>query len=298
MELRQLRTFRAVANLLSFNRAAEHLHYAQSSISAQILALEEELGVQLFDRLGRRIQLTEAGERLLQYAEKIVNLVDETHAEVSETKEPQGSLTIRIPETLGAHRLPPVIKEFHSRFPRVKLRLTTCSHEGLVKDLRKGITDLAFLLAESIQAADLMVEALGFESLVLVGGADHPLAMGPSVRTRDLAGETFLFSRTDCSYRKIFERILDEQGIRRDNSIELHSVDALKRIVMAGVGLTILPEVAVADEVAGKSLAILPWTENGMEVASLMIWYKDRWLSPTLHAFMEIAREVLKTPTS
>src|SRR5512134_1835699 len=124
-----------------------------------------------------------------------------------------------------------------------------------------------------------MVEALGFESLVIVGGAEHPLASRPSVCTGELAGETFLFSRTDCSYRKIFERILDEQGVRHDNSIELHSVDALKRIVMAGVGLTILPEVAVADEVAGNSLAIVPWTENGMEVASLMIWYKDRWLS-------------------
>ena len=76
MEIRQLRTFQTVAHLLSFNRAAESLHYAQSSISAQIHALEEELGVQLFDRLGRRIMLTDAGAQLLDYAEKIVNLVD------------------------------------------------------------------------------------------------------------------------------------------------------------------------------------------------------------------------------
>ena len=295
MEIRQLRTFQAVAGLLSFNRAAEHLNYAQSSISAQIQALEEELGVQLFDRLGRRILLTEAGMRLQQYAEKIVNLVDETRAEVSEAKDPRGSLTIRVPETLGAHRLPPVIKVFHSRFPNVRLRFTTCSHEGLDKDLRKGITDLAFLLAESIQAADLVAEAVGFESLGLVTGPDHPLASKESVLTADLAGETFLFSRVDCSYRRIFERILDQQKVRHEKTIEFYSVEALKRSVMAGVGVTILPEVVVAEEIARKRLALLPWAEGRLEVAALMIWYKERWVSPTLSAFMEITREFMKS---
>jgi DNA-binding transcriptional LysR family regulator len=294
VEIRQLRTFWTVANLLSFNRAAERLHYAQSSISAQIQALEEELGVQLFDRLGRRILLTEAGGRLLRYAEKIVNLVDETRAEVAEGREPQGALTVRIPETFGVHRLPPIIKEFHAHFPGIKLNFITCAHEGLDKDLRKGITDLAFLLAESIQAADLMVEALGFESLAIVAGPDHPLAARSLVGAKDLVGETILFSRVDCSYRKIFQRLLDEQDVRYDKSLEFYSVEALKRCVAAGVGIAVLPVIAVAEEVAQRKLIILPWTEGELEVATLMIWYKDRWLSPTLNAFMEITREVMK----
>ena len=91
--------------------------------------------------------------------------------------------------------------------------------------------------------------------------------------------------------------MLDEQNVRHDNSIELHSVEVLKRGVMAGVGITILPEVAVAEEVALKRLAVLPWDESKTEVAVLMIWYKERWLSPTLHAFMEITRAVMKAGT-
>ena len=174
MEIRQLRSFQTVANLLSFNKAADRLNYAQSSISAQIQALEEELAVQLFDRLGRRVVLTEAGTQLLEYANKILDLVDESHSEMAAEKQPLGSLTIRIPETFGSHRLPPVIKEFHNRFPKVKLNFITCAHEGLEKDLRKGLTDLAFLLTESFQTSDLMAETLGFESVVLVaGGADR-----------------------------------------------------------------------------------------------------------------------------
>lgn len=294
MEIRQLRTFWTVANLLSFNRAAERLHYAQSSISAQIQALEEELGVPLFERLGRRILLTEAGGRLLRYAEKIVNLVDETRAEVAEGREPQGALTIRIPETFGVHRLPSVIKKFHSDFPAIKLNFITCAHEGLDKDLRKGITDLAFLLAESIQAADLMVEPLGFESMVIVAGPAHHLAQRQAVGAKDLAGETILFSRVDCSYRRIFQRLLDEQEVPYDKGLEFSSVEVVKRCVAAGIGITILPEIAVAEEIAAKKLWRLPWTEGEIEVATLMIWYKERWISPTLNAFMEITREAMK----
>jgi len=298
MEIRQLRTFQAVAQMLSFNRAAERLHYAQSSISAQIQALEEELEVKLFDRLGRRILLTEAGERLLQYAEKILDLADETRAEVAGSREPQGSLTIRTPETLGVHRLPPVIKRFRSRFPNVRLHFITCAHEGLEKDLRKGITDLAFLLTESIQSSDLEAETLGFESIRIVARPDHPLAAKQVVRTRDLEGETILLSKVDCSYRRSNQPILDQETVRPGTTLEFNSVAAIKQCVMEGVGITILPELTVAQDIAQGRWAPLAWEEEKLEVATLMIWYKDRWLSPTLSAFMDMTREVLSRQSS
>jgi DNA-binding transcriptional LysR family regulator len=293
MEIRNLRSFRTVANLLSFNKAAVKLHYSQSNISAQIQALEEELGVQLFDRLGRRVQLTETGVQLLEYANKIVNLVEETHAEVAGGKEPRGSLSIRIPETFGTHRLPPVIKEFHSRFPKVQLNFMTCAHEGLEKDLRKGLIDLAFLLAESIQTADLAAETVGFESVVVIASPDHPLAKKRVVRTRDLTGETILLSKVECSYRKVFEKILEQEEVHPFNRLEFYSVEAMKRIIMTGVGITVLPEIAVAEEVAQKRLVILPWAEGKIDVATLMIWYRDRWISPTMKAFMEVTKKVM-----
>jgi len=294
MEIRQLRTFRTVAQLLSFNRAAEQLHYAQSSISAQIQVLEEELGVKLFDRLGRGIMLTEAGARLLQYAEKILDLADETRSEVAGSKELRGSLTIKVPETFGVHRLSPVIKAFRLQFPKVGLRFTTCTHEGLRKDLRKGVTDLAFLMTESFQVADLEAEVLGIENLVLVAHPDHPLARQPLVHTRDLKDETILFSKVDCSYRKTFEAILDLEKVRYDATLEFNSVAAIKQFVKAGVGIAVLPEITVAQDIAKGRLCALPWSEGILEVATLMIWYKDRWLSPTLSAFMAVVREELK----
>ena len=294
MEIRQLRAFRSVATLMSFHRAAEQLHYAQSSISAQIQSLEADLGVQLFDRLGRSIVLTEAGERLLQYAGKILDLAEETQAAVTDSREPQGSLTIRIPETFGVSRLPPVVKRFKARFPKVRLSFTTCAHDELAKDLRKGITDLAFLLTESIQAADLEAEALGFETLVIVASPDHPLTTKPVVRTQDIAGETILLSKVDCSYRRSFQQILDKKKVQPGTVLEFSSVAVIKQFVREGVGITILPEVSAARDIAQGRLVALPWEEQKLEVATLMIWYKDRWLSPTLSAFMKMTRELLK----
>ena len=294
MEIRQLRTFRTVAQLLSFNRAADHLHYAQSSISAQIQALEADLDVQLFDRLGRRITLTEAGARLLEYADKILELAEETRAEVAEARKPQGTLTIRIPESFGVYRLSPIIKKFRSHFPNVGLRFHTCAHEGLQKDLRKGITDLAFLLAESFQAGDLGVEAVGFESIVMVAHPDAPLAAKKSVQTRDLEGETMLLSKVDCSYRRMLQQMVAGEKVSLDTRLEFNSVAVLKQCVMEGVGITVLPEVAVEKEIKSGMLKLVPWVDNEFEVAVLMIWYKERWLSPTLLAFMDAVREGLQ----
>lgn len=294
MEIRHLRTFLTVAKLLSFNKAAERLHYAQSSISAQIQALEEELDVQLFDRLGRRILLTEAGERLIPYAEKIIDLADETRTEIGGGAEPGGSLTIRVPESLGVHRLPSVIYEFSTRFPGIRLNLINCAHETLQKELRNGAIDLAFLLTESFHAADVEVEALGVESLALVANPSNRLARKRLVRTRDLAGETLVLSKVDCSYRRLFEKILEEEGIPLEATRIFHSVGFLKQCVMGGAGITILPEVAVSEEIARRKLARLRWEEGNLEVSILMIWSKGRWVSPTLNAFMEIARKALK----
>ncbi len=293
MEIRHLKTFRTVAKLLSFNRAAEQLHYAQSSVSAQIQTLEDDLGVRLFDRLGRGILITEAGERLLEYAGKILDLAEETRAEIADTREPRGALTIKIPETFGVHRLPPVIKQFRTHFPKIRLQFSTCAHEGLAKDLRKGITDLAFLLAESIQAADLEAEVLGFEPVVMVAHPDHPLAAKSVVKTRDLGKETSLLSKVDCSYRRIFQQILDQEKVRTGTTLEFNSVAAIKKCVMEGIGITILPEVTVARDIAQGRLAALAWEQGKIDVAALMIWYKDRWLSPTLSAFMKMTRKIL-----
>lgn len=290
MELRDLRTFAAVARLLSFHRAAAELNAAQSTVSARIAALETELGLRLFERLGRRVALTDAGERLVQYAAKLIDVEDEARAWVTGESRLRGLLTVRVPESLCAYRLPPVIAAFRRRHPEVALHLTACTMNGLEKDLRQGITDLAFVMADSVRGGDLNVEALGMEPLVLVAAPHHPLATRDRVTARDLHGVTLVLSTADCAYRAVIEEALAAEGVHPAAGLEFSSVAALRGCVASGVGVTLLPEAAVRDELRAGTLRALAWADQPFETAVLMVRHRGKWVSPYMDTFMELCR--------
>ncbi len=290
MELRHLKAFLHVANRMSFYKAAQSLNYAQSTVSAQIRALEEELGVRLFDRLGRRIKLTEPGRRLLPHAGRLLNLAEEARAEVASGSESFGSLNIMIPESLLTHSLPPLLSRFMNEYPGLRLNFRTCTFHGLEQELKKGLADLAFLLADGVSGSNLAVEFLGSLRLVLVAGPGHELSSKAHIQTGDLAGQTLLLSTSDCSYRRGFEDLLSEKKVYPGAVMEFSSVAALKKAVEAGLGLSLLPETAAAQEAGQGSLVVLDWAGEEMETGLLMVRHKDKWLSPSLRAFMETAR--------
>lgn len=197
MEMRQLATFKAVAERLNFTRAAEDLHLAQSSVSAQISALEEDLGVRLFDRIGKRTLLTEAGEKLLNFARRMESMSGEIRAELSGSKELAGTLTIRTPETVASQYMPGVVERFAAAHPRVELNFINCDDARLREELNSGRIDLAFLLTDSVDNSNVTVETLRTEPLALMAAPGHPLARKGRVESADLTGETLLFMRVD-----------------------------------------------------------------------------------------------------
>lgn len=295
MELRQLKTFKTVATMLSFHRAAGVLNYAQSTVSAQIRALEDDLGVLLFDRLGKRIVLTQAGELLVQYAQKMLDMEAETLAEVRTREQAQGSLTIRIPQTIGIHYLPRVLAVFRKRFPLLSFHFHSCAFHALEHEMQTGTTDLAFLLAESVNSPNLTAEPLRFESLVLVADPGNPLAKKSRVSLRDLEDQPLFLAISDCGYRMVLEQMLLENHVECRTTLEFNSVEVLRECLKTGTGVTITPEISVRKEVKEGSLVVLPWDEGPLETAILMIWHKDKWQSPTLRAFMDAAREVMSS---
>jgi len=296
MELRQLKTFQTVARLLNFNRAAEILNYSQSAVSAQIKLLEEELGVPLFDRLGKSVRLTEAGHMLVQYSQKMLDIEQETLAKVAGWEEPYGSISIRIPQSIGTYLLPSVLSEFQTQFPKVGLDISSCAYHSLQHELKAGLIDVAFLLADSIPFSELKAELLRIEPLVIVSSPDHPLAKQSAIHIRDLAGQSILLPKHDCSYKMLFEQILTEEKVDSATFMELNSIEAIKQCVIKGIGVTMIPMMSVAQEIAQQKLKILPWSEEKLETAILMIWHKDKWLSPTLQAFMDTVKKVMQSP--
>lgn len=292
MNLQQLRTFRTVATLMNFNQAARQLNYAQSSISAQIKTLEREIGRALFERYGKKIVLTAAGEKMLKYAQKILAIEAEALAEINgQTQEP-GLLTLRMPQTIATYYLPSVLGDFMPRFPETHLDVSSCAFYALEHELSIGTVDLAFLLTDTISTANLEFELLKIEPLCLVASPDHPLAEKKSVTYRDLQGQALLLPKADCGYRMVFEQAMTKENVTPSSLIELNSIEAIKKIVMMGMGVTIIPAISVGGELDRNELAVLAWEED-LETGVLMIWHKDKWFSKALTAFMEIFRKTL-----
>jgi DNA-binding transcriptional LysR family regulator len=197
MEFRQLKTFRVVADLLNFTKAAERLYMAQSSVSAQIRSLELELKVKLFDRIGRRVLLTDAGSKLYNYARRIEGMTEEIRSEITGESYLHGDLTIRVPETLAAVYMPAIVERFYRKHARVKLNFINCSDHQLQEELNSGRIDLAFLIIKAVNFGKVNVRMLKSELLALVSSPLHPLARKKHIRFRDLESQTLLLPKTD-----------------------------------------------------------------------------------------------------
>ena len=306
MELRQVKTFRAVAEELSFSRAAAKLGYVQSSVSVQVAALEQEFGVPLFDRLGRRIALTEGGEVLLSHSRKLLELAEHTKQAVADTGAVSGtltgSLTVSAPETLLTYRLPRLLALFHERHPRVRLSVRPTAVGRLVGSARRAVeeggVDVAFVMdgpaREAPRSGALAAEDLVDEPVAVIAPSSHDLSVATVVSPTDVAGETLLLPEapeSGCAYRGQFERHLTEAGVVPPEKMEFQSIEAVKRCVAVGMGVSVLPSVAVEGEMRSGDLSALRWGEP-FAVVTRMAWHPERWQSPALRAFLEVAREV------
>jgi DNA-binding transcriptional LysR family regulator len=293
VEQRQLRTFRTVARTLSFTRAAAELGYVQSNVTAQIKTLESELGVPLFDRLGRKVVLTDAGRVLLRYAERILDLSEEAREAVADDGEPTGTLVIGASPSLSAYRLPRLLRRFGRRFPRVKLSFRPTPHEELGSRVADGSLDVAFLLEGPVRSASLRSEELAEERLVVLAPPDHPLAGSTRVSPADLAGEQILLTEPGCNYRLMFERELAEAGVEPAATLGFDGVETVKQCVAAGMGIAMLPAVTVEAELERGELAALRWAGRDLSIPVQVIRHKDKWVSPALAAFLETSRQLL-----
>ncbi len=275
MELRHLRTFRVVARTLNFTRAAAELHYAQSSVTEQIQALEAELGSKLFDRTTRRLTLTGAGERLVGYADQVLELVEEARAAVDEERgDPEGDLTIGALETLCAQRIPALFGAYRTRWPRVRITLREGSRGELYQAVRQSEMDVCFTFGAPPADPALASATLGTEPLVVIVPPGHPLASKEEIRPGDLDGVGFLATPNGCGFREMLDRI-DGPVVEA----EVGSLAALARCVAAGLGCGIVPalvacEGAVAVPLAGAATDVtMTWRrrdERKPNVAALL----------------------------
>lgn len=294
MDTRQLKAFLAVAREHSFTKAAISLDYAQSSITAQVSSLEEELRVRLFERLGRKVIPTRDGERFVIYAEKILKLFSEAREGMSESSPfLRGTLIIGAPETLSSFCLPPLIQEYHRLYPGVEIVVKKTRGKEIPNFLRNNEVDVAFYLGREMYSPEMVSEILAFEQMALVSGEGDPIARKIPVKTGDIQGQPMVLCEEGCNYRVVFEKILHDAGVRPGPVLEFGSVEAIKKCVIQRLGITLLPRMAVEGEINKGELLDLCWEGQDFDMNTQVVYHKDKWMSPVLSAFLKMSREML-----
>jgi DNA-binding transcriptional LysR family regulator len=282
VELRQLKVFVAVLEAGSFTAAASRLGYVQSSVSANIQALEHELGVPLFDRIGHRVLPTSAARRLEATVRPVLAALDAA-ARQATNPEPSGLVVLGTAETPATYRLPPVIGELARRFPALEVVLRPGSCDAHRAALRRGEMDAAVLLHDGQETPEFEVWPLWQEEILLVASPRHPAA-DPLLSTADLAVYPYLATEPG-TYRAAWEARCETAGVKI-RVVELVQVELIKRCVEAGLGFSILPAVAVEDEVRAGRLSARPLPDARLIMTTSLVRLRDRWRPPALDALI------------
>ncbi|MBB6145476.1 DNA-binding transcriptional LysR family regulator [Silvibacterium bohemicum] len=293
MEVRQLRIFSVLAEELNFTRTAERVNTVQSNVTAQIRSLEEELGIPLFDRLAKKVVLTEAGRRFLPYADRALSAMDQGQLAVKFGLEPAGPLRIGAPESVLTYRLPKVLQRFRKLYPKVELIFRPQWDAPLCESLEHGKLDMAISMTDEVLSENLKSVRLRTEAVFLISDPEHPLADKRAVQPEDLAGQTLLLTEAGCSYRKKLDDLLARLGVRPGSTTEFSSVEAIKHCLAAGMGIGLLPEIVVASELKAQKLKALRWDGPSLDIATHILWHRDRWVSPSMEAFLGVLTKTL-----
>lgn len=285
MDASDLRVFEAVSRHGSMNRAAQELHTVQSNVTARIRALEEELGVSLFQRHARGVSTTPAGQRILPFVGRIAKLLADARTAALDEGSPAGTLAIGSLETTTALRLSPLLGRFAKTYPQVRLVVTTGTTRRLIDDVVACRVEGAFV-AGPVSHPDLDHEVVFREELVLVTSP----AIGAMEDLGGIADLKTIVFQIGCSYRQRLESLLADMGIVTSKPLEFGSLDTIISCVSAGVGVTLLPKGVVAAAHGEGRVAIHQLPSGRSLVETLFVRRSDAYTSSAMTALLDMAR--------
>jgi len=286
MELTYLHTFREVAVRQSITRAAEALGYAQSSVTTQIQKLEKAYGVQLFERFGKGLRLTQAGEELLRIAVQMLDLYRQSQEKLA--KQGGGMLTIGTIDSIAAYYLPPLIQRIRQEQPELSIRLEPDREPAILNKVQAGEMDFGLLLDTRPSDPSLTWLTIRREPLVVIARPGHPLTARQRLELAQLDGEEWLMTEESCNYRIMLEKLLRSEGVSYRIGLELGNPEAIKRCVKAGSGIAILPRMAAEEEIRRRELTVLPLQRPELSLELLLVRHPKKWLSNALRRFIEL----------
>ena len=295
MDVRALRAFIAVAETTSFTRAGQRLKVSQSAVSQQIRALESNLGSPLFTRQARTVRLTQAGNVLLPYAKQIVAKVEEASAVISDFESMgRGRIAVGAGGAICHHILPDILREFASRFGKIEVQVVSGFTEETLKRTIEGSVDVGLLLLP-VAEASVVIEELPRDELVAIAPQGHAWGSKERIRARDFVGEHFISYARDSRTFRIVERYLLEAGVFPSLTMEISDLEAVKKMVEVGLGVSVVAGFAVKNEVESGRLLSRPLAPGGLYRAWGMVRRANETLTQSQRGFMGICKSLFPT---
>ena len=290
MNLSQLKAFLAVAQDRSFSRAAEKLYLTQPAVSKQIQALEEGLGMRLFDRVGRSILLTQAGNILHDHAHIAFQTLEEARETINQLRGLQrGHLRISAASTIGTYMLPQPLGELKAQFPGIEISLAITNKARVVQQVLSHEVELGFV-GPPVEPAELEMEEYLLDELVLIMAPTHRLAREESVGVAELVEEVFILREQGSGTREIMEEELGRVRVSLKKAMELGSTEAIKQAVAANLGVSIVSKFAISLEILQGRLAVARLPELNLRRQLFVVHHGGRTLSPAAQEFCSLLR--------
>ena len=295
MDHDQLTSFLEVAKLQSFSRAAEKIYRTQPAISAQVRLLEQECGERLFDRSGKKVLLTPAGEILQRYAQQIIQLHTDALQAVAELNQTaRGKLQIGANEATCLYVLPKTFARVKELYPLVQISIYRNFSHKILQKVHEGAVELG-IVTLPLTASNVEIIPVFRDEMQVVMPASHPLARNRSVTLEEVANHPLILPKTGRT-RVVLDRLLRDYRDHLQVSMELASVETIKKFVGAGLGISFISRTYAHPEVAAGLLKLVPLEGEKIYRELGLIYRRDRYLSLPAKVFIEVVRESTKTP--
>src|SRR5690625_788034 len=291
LELRQIKYFIEVAKREHVTEAAHALHVAQSAVSRQIFNLEAELGVDLFIRKGRNVKLTPIGKVFLDHMEQAINVIEDARQVVSEYTDPErGTCSNGCSSILATYILPTAISAFRDQYPHVQFELNQGSYHDLQDSVIKGDVNIALAAPVPAENERIKGSILFTEKIVALLPINHPLAHLSTIKLNELRDDSFVLYPNGFILREMIESHCKQIGFQPKVSFEGKDIDAIKGLVSAGLGVSLIPEITLVDNLPRATVTV-PIIEPEITRTVGMMIPTDRQLLPTEQLFYEFLED-------
>jgi len=294
MELRTVISFLRVAELENFTKAASDLGYVQSTVSMQIKQLEEELGFRLFDRIGKRVILTQKGHEFLPLAGELMKTLHQVD-QLKSPGDPSGTLRIGILESLFYWIFAPSFPVFHTWLPDVTVEVKTASGTDLFSMLKHGDIDLVYLLDHKIVESDCIRCFSHPINLVFAASSENPICLKPHLSLSEVLSYPLLLTERNGIYRKALERAAHEKDLLVSPLLEADNTCVLVNMVRNNIGISYLPEYTVQKSVEHGDICILPIDDFHLQFWCQIFVHKNKWITSQMEKFIELIRKHYET---